>query len=150
MLLIVLMFLLPLISTVVECGYGNFETSVGPLLLKWFVFWGVGVRLLLAGLRQMREPSFTAQKILGVADEKAFILVRELGFANTTIGILGIASLFFASWVTPAAVAGMIFLGLAGINHLQQPERNARENLSMITDLAMAAVLAVLIGLRLS
>jgi hypothetical protein len=35
------------------------------LVGHWFVFWGVGIRLGLAGLRQFLQPSFTARDIFG-------------------------------------------------------------------------------------
>lgn len=150
MMLIVLMLVLPLVSCAIELALRDFGLPLVPVIGKWLVFWGVGVRLLLAGFRQIAQPSFTAQKILGVTDERAFILVRELGFANTAMSTIAIASLFVPSWIMPAAVAGAIFLGLAGINHARQPERNSRENLAMVTDLVLAALLAMFCLISLS
>lgn len=49
---------------------------------KWFVFWGVGARLFLAGLRQMIQPEYTAKTLLGIHDPESLIVVRELGFAT--------------------------------------------------------------------
>lgn len=150
MMLVVLMFVLPLVSCAIEMALRDFAFPFVPVVGKWLVFWGVGVRLLLAGFRQIAQPSFTAQKILGVSDERAFILVRELGFANMAIGTIAVVSLFVPSWIMPAAVAGAIFLGLAGINHARQPERNSRENLATVTDLVLAALLAMFCLISLS
>ena len=33
------------------------------LIAKWFVFWSVGVRLTVAGIRQIANPLFTAKDI---------------------------------------------------------------------------------------
>ncbi|WP_213958708.1 hypothetical protein [Variovorax sp. dw_954] len=112
------------------------------LALRWFAFWIVGARLGSAGLRQMLNPAFTARHILGIEGGEALILVRELGFANTAFGAIGILSLWWPAWAAPAAFAGVVFLGLAGVNHAMQPHRNARENFAMLTDLAGALVLA--------
>jgi hypothetical protein len=150
MMLVILMFLLPVISCAFEFALCDTALPFVAILGKWLVFWGVGVRLLLAGFRQIAQPSFTAQKILGVTDERAFLLVRELGFANTALGIFGVASIFMPTWVIPAALVGAIFLGLAGINHTRQQERNSRENLAMITDLAMAVLLTGIVLLSFS
>ena len=143
MMLVILMFVLPLVSCAIELALREFDMPFLPIIGKWLVFWGVGVRLLLAGIRQITQPSFTAQKILGVTDERAFILVRELGFANTAMGTVAVASIIAKSWVIPAAVTGSIFLGMAGINHARQSGRNSREDLAMITDLVLALLLAV-------
>lgn len=111
------------------------------LVAKWFVFWMVGVRLLLAGLRQIIQPRYTAEQILGIKDPDATLIVRELGFANTAIGCIGVACLFFRDWEFPIALIGTIFYALAGINHLTDKHRNRLQSFAMATDLFAAAVL---------
>jgi len=49
------------------------------LLGKWFLFWGAGVRLCIAGIRQLVQPRFTAEEIFGFTGEDAVKVVRELG-----------------------------------------------------------------------
>jgi hypothetical protein len=68
-------------------------------------------------------------------------IVRELGFANTAIGSIGIASLFFRDWEFPIAVVGIIFYALAGINHVTDKHRNNLQSFAMASDLFAAAVL---------
>jgi hypothetical protein len=63
---------------------------------KWWVFWAVGVRLLSAGIRQILQPRFTSETILGIKGAEVLMVVRELGFANAAIGTVGVASLFFS------------------------------------------------------
>ena len=107
-----------------------------PFLVgEWFAFWSVGVRLLLAGLRQIIQPRYTAEVILSLKSEEPFILVRELGFANLSVGLLGVGSLFFAPWRSAAVLVGGVFYGLAGFNHLLQPHRGKLENVAMLSDL---------------
>jgi hypothetical protein len=77
--------------------------TIIPIIAKWYVFWAVGARLGLAGLRQIIQPRYTAQTILGIKSEDPLLLVRELGIANTAIGSIGLAALFVPSWVLPAA-----------------------------------------------
>lgn len=104
---------------------------VGATLIgKWFVFWAVGWRLFLAGMRQIVQPGYTARVILGLKHDESQILVRELGFANVAFGAIGILSLFVPSWRLAAALAGGIFYGLAGINHVRQSHRNKLENVA--------------------
>jgi hypothetical protein len=75
------MLVLPLGSIAVEHGLHGAAPLMG-LVSKWFVFWGVGVRLGLAGGRQVLRPGFTARDIFRLEDEGALPLVRELGVAN--------------------------------------------------------------------
>ena len=146
--IVLLMGVLPVISIAVELAAGSADLWV--LIGKWFVFWAVGLRLLIAGLSQVFQPETTAD-ILGMKDTASLIVVKELGFANIAMGVLGTASLWFPGWLNTAALAGSLFLGLAGVNHLLKGERNAKENIAMISDLAIAGVLAaylVAIALR--
>lgn len=146
---VLLMGVCPLVSIAVEIVT---KSGADPLFLvaKWFVFWPVGVRLLLAGLRQTANPSFTAKTIFDVQDEAALPIVRELGFGNLSIGLLGALSLLVPSWVVPAALVGGLFYGLAGVQHLLKRDRNGVETIAMVSDLLLFLVLAaVLAGLAL-
>jgi hypothetical protein len=105
------------------------------------VFWSVGVRLFLAGLRQIFQPRYTAETILGVKDPDAMVIVRELGIANTAIGSAGLGSIFLVGWTLPLAAIGAIFYGLAGINHMTHRSRNTLQNVAMTSDFFAAAVL---------
>ncbi len=134
-----LMLVLPLLSIGVAAWTDHAILNVS-LVAKWFVFWAVGVRLLLAGLRQITKPQYTAQTILGLKGDEVQLVVRELGFANVAFGTIGTLSIFNVSWTMPAALAGGIFYGLAGINHTMQGGRNRLENTAMVSDL-MAALL---------
>src|ERR1700722_1469468 len=108
---------LPVASIALEVFTQDHGVLEAAVVGKWFVFWMVGARLFMAGLRQILQPRYTAETILGVKSPDATLIVRELGFANTAIGSAGLASLFLAGWMLPLAVIGAIFYGLAGINH---------------------------------
>jgi hypothetical protein len=135
-----LMFAFPLISIGVEASLRG-EPVAAVLIGKWFVFWAVGWRLLLAGIRQIIQPGYTARVILGFKSDESLLLVRELGFANAALGLVGIVSLFVPSWQLAAALAGGVFYGLAGINHARQPHRNRMANVAMTSDLFISMVL---------
>jgi len=139
---ILLLGVLPIGATLLHIGGADTLLLLG----KWYVFFAVGVRLLLAGIRQMATPHFTAREIFAIDDPKALAIVRELGFGTFSIGTIGIASLWLPGWIPPAAVAGGLFYGLAGVVHVAQPHRNAKENLAMITDFLAFAVLAVFLA----
>ena len=135
-----LMFLLPMASIATEAWVSAMPLGA-QLVVKWFVFWSVGCRLLLAGMKQIYQPAYTAQKILGLKGDDSLILVRELGFANVAMGVLGVLSLFQQPWRLGAALAGGVFYGLAGINHAVQLHRNPLQHVAMSSDLFVSAML---------
>jgi hypothetical protein len=141
--LIVLMLIFPTASIALEVFVHNHGVLDVSVVGKWFVFWAVGMRLLIAGLRQIVQPRYTAEAILGVKDPDAILIVRELGFANTAIGSAGLRSLYLAGWVLPVAVIGAIFYGLAGINHVTHGSRNTLQNVAMTSDFFAAVVLLI-------
>lgn len=134
------MFALPVLSVAIELVVTNTSVSAA-IVCKWFAFWSVGWRLLLAGARQVVQPQYTARTILGLKHEESLILVRELGFANVALGLLGVLSLVVPSWQLAAALAGGVFYALAGANHAFQAHRNRLENVALISDIFAAALL---------
>ena len=110
MIIVSLMGVLPVISILAEVV--DLHTSFDPLFLvgKWFVFWSVGIRLILAGLRQVANPAFTAETIFGVKDKAALPIVRELGFGNLSIGLLGVCALANHGWIAPRGRHGRFVL----------------------------------------
>jgi hypothetical protein len=138
---VALMLVFPLTSIGIQALLGGPGIFTAALVAKWFVFWMVGVRLFLAGLRQIVQPRYTAEHILGVKDPDARLIVRELGIANTAIGSVAVASLFFRDWEFPIALVGAIFYALAGINHISDKHRNKRQSFAMASDLVAAVVL---------
>lgn len=111
------------------------------LVAKWFAFWAVGCRLGLAGARQVVQPTYTARVILGLQGDEALVLVRELGFANLGVGLVGLLSLRVPAWRPAAALAGGVFYALAGLNHLRQTPRTRAETIALGSDLFAAVVL---------
>jgi len=137
------MLILPMASIVLEAFVQNHGALDVAIVGKWFVFWAVGMRLFIAGLRQIVQPRYTAETILGVKDPDATLIVRELGFANTAIGSAGLGSIYLAGWVLPVAVIGAIFYALAGINHVTHRSRNTLQNVAMTSDFFAATVLLI-------
>jgi hypothetical protein len=135
-----LMGLFPVLSILID----TLKNSSPDLILiigKWFVFWAAGVRLLVAGLRQALQPSFTAEGIFKVKDPGAQDIVREVGFGNISIGIASVLSLGFQSWLVPCALIAGLYYGLAGLVHINRPERNAMEQTALVSDLVMFVIL---------
>jgi len=141
--LVVLILIFPMASIALEVFVHNHGVLDVAIVGKWFVFWAVGVRLFIAGIRQIVQPRYTAETILGVKDPDAMLIVRELGFANTAIGSAGLGSIYLASWVLPVAVIGAIFYALAGINHVTHRSKNTLQNVAMTSDFFAATVLLI-------
>lgn len=141
-----LMLVLPLAGIGVEHGSAPLMLLVG----KWFVFFGVGWRLAIAGVRQFFQPRFTAEEIFGMTSPEALPLIRELGVANFGAGVVGIASFWAPSFVLPSAIASGLFYAVAGVRHAMEKERGSHENVAMISDLGIALVLAAFVVWRLT
>ena len=147
---VLLMFVLPIGSALIELFAFPNPAALIPVLGKWFVFWAVGARLFLAGLRQGIQPRFTAETILGIKGDAPLHVVQELGFANISIGVIGLISILNGAWVMPAAIAGCLFYGFAGGRHVVQRNRNALENTAMVSDLFIFVVLAAYVIIALA
>ena len=104
------------------------------------------MRLSLAGLRQIFQPRFTAERIFHAKGEEALPFVRELGVANLSKGIAGLAAVFRAYFVLPVAVMAAVFYGIAGVRHATDRVRSKNQNIAMVSDLFVALVYLAYIG----
>lgn len=136
-----LMFVLPLGSAVAERAL-HAAVPFMALTGKWFVFWAAGVRLVLAGARQLLQPEFTARNIFKIEGSDAFPLVREIAAANLALGAVGVASLWRQDFILPIALAAAIFYGIAGFRHLLERGRSLNETMAMTSYLFVFIVLA--------
>jgi hypothetical protein len=143
--IVLLLLVLPAASVLIEYLANPGPHDVMWLVGQWFTFWAVGVRLFMAGVRQAAQPGFTAESIFNLHDPASHGLVREIGFGNLSMGTIGLVSHFAHSWVVPAAVAGGLYYGLAGLGHVMRSERNANEQVALVSDLLIAALLAVFV-----
>jgi hypothetical protein len=142
---LLLLLLLPAASVAESYLHSAHNAPVLFLVGKWYVFWAVGVRLFVAGLRQVIQPQFTAEEIFRLEDRSAFPLVREIGFANLSMGLLGICSLWRSGWIVPAAIVGGLYYGLAGVGHIPQNDKNSKEWVAMVSDGFVFVVLLVFV-----
>lgn len=138
------LFVMPALSILLARVLGS-EADLMTLLGQWFVFWAVGVRLGLAGLRQVMQPAFTAREIFRFSGTEALQVIQELGFANLSMAALGLIAVAVPGFVLPAAVAGGLFFAIAGIRHIRTPDKTRNEQVAMVTDLWAAAVLALVV-----
>ena len=142
------LFVLPAISVLAEALLSHGSIDLMLLIGKWFVFWGVGVRLFIAGVRQVAQPQFTAESIFQVKDRGALAIVREVGFANLSMGALGLLTLPKPGFLVAATIVGGLYYGLAGAGHAVRRDKNASEWTALVTDLFMFLLLATFLGAR--
>jgi len=90
----VLTFVLPAICTVAQLLIHKDTKFSFELFGKWFIFCAVGLRLFLAGIKQITNPAFTAKEIFHIDSINSSPIVRELGFSNLCFGLIGLISLF--------------------------------------------------------
>ncbi len=114
---------------------------------KWFVFWAGGVRLLLAGARLAFRPAWTMKTFFKLEDPAAKPLVQDLGFAVVAIGALCIMTLIEPRLLVAAAIVSGLYFGLAGLQLAMRDQRVPRQNLVMLTDVIVAAVLAAFVAM---
>lgn len=146
---VLLLLVIPAACVGVEALVLGSPASSMDLIGKWFTFWGCGVRLFLAGVMQAAKPQFTAESIFGIKDEAALGIVREVGFGNLAMGTLGLASLALPQWVVPAALVGGLYYGLAGVGHMMRGERNAKEQVALVSDLLIFVLLVIFVASRM-
>jgi len=140
---VLLMLLAPALSAVIDLSARHEAALTIPTIGKWFVFWAAGVRLFTAGLMQSIRPAFTAETIFQMRDEASHVIVRELGFANMSLGLVAMVSLFVPGWRIIAAVACGLFLGLASANHLARRSPEPNQMIPMVTNSLVFLVLLV-------
>ena len=115
------------------------------LIGKWFVFWGIGVRLFIAGVRQIIKPAFTAQEIFNISSEESFVIVKELGYSNLCMGLMGIFSVFSPCWTIIIAVGGGLYFGFAGVQHIIKKPVSMNENIALVSDFWIFGVMLLYI-----
>lgn len=136
----VLTFVLPLAGFFLEHLFTDTMLSFG-LFGKWFIFSAVGLRLFLAGIKQVKNPEFTAKQIFHLDSSESFPILRELGFANICFGLTAIVSLFRPEWRVVSAFASGLYYGIAGVQHALKKASGINERFALWTDLFIFLVL---------
>ncbi len=139
---VTLTFVVPAIGFIAE-HYTTNAALTFELFGKWFIFSAVGLRLFLAGIKQVKDPAFTAKQIFHIDSPDSFPILRELGFANICFGLVGIVSLFKPEWRIVSAFASGLYYGIAGVQHLLKKPTGINEKVALWTDLIIFAFLLV-------
>lgn len=136
----VLTFVLPTIGFCADF-FATGTALTFNLFSKWFIFSAVGLRLFLAGIKQVKNPEFTAKQIFHLDGTESFPILRELGFANICFGLVAIISLFKPEWRIVSAFASGLYYGIAGVQHGLQKTSGVNEKFALWTDLIIFVLL---------
>ena len=113
------------------------------LVGRWWTFWAVGVRLFIAGLRQVTQPRFTAEEIFGIYDTASFPIVREIGFGNLSMGAFGICSIFSPAVDCSRRDSRWSLLWLRWpCPRTSGRNKNSKEYTAMVSDIFVAVLLS--------
>lgn len=116
-------FILPFICVFIELMILKSmkkEYKTLEIACKWLVFWALGVGGIVAGLMQAINPNYTAKFLNVVAND--MIIIKELGYANFSMGLLALLSVKFSNYQKPAALAMGLFLLGCTLNHFTRME----------------------------
>lgn len=138
---LLLTLILPVGSACAEHFWAQASLPWVLLIGKWFAFWAGGVRLLIAGARQIVDPRFTSRGIFGIASDDPLPFVRELGMANVSMSTLCLASIAVPTFLLPAAMVSGLYYAFAGIFHVTRARHGWNETIAMVSDFYLAAAL---------
>ena len=141
--IILMLFVLPVVSFFIEWQISDSTINTVASIGKWFIFYAAGLRLFIAGIRQISKPAFTAKEIFHFTTNESFPVIKELGFANICTGLVGIISLFIPSWRIVSAFSSGLYYGFASFTHLTKKMAGANERFALLTDIIVFILLLV-------
>ena len=138
----ILTFIIPIIGLTVEHCLDDTQLLY-EIFFKWFIFSAVGLRLFLAGIKQVKNPAFTAKHIFHIDSPECFPILSELGFANICFGLIGIISIYKSEWRMVSAFASGLYYGIAGAQHAFKKNSGINEKFALWTDIIIFAFLLI-------
>ncbi len=111
--------LFPIITAIIDIKTSNNKFDDYNIWYKWFLFWTIGIRLFLIGIKKVIYPLFYIKKVYKSYCNQPNI-IRDFGFSYISIGILGILSIFNRSWQFPTFITGLILYSLIGLNYFKE------------------------------
>ena len=144
---IALIAVLPIAAAALESRLD--QLALGwPIYWKWFIFWGVGIRLFFKGVKLASTPQFTGLSLSSFKNRESYLLLLELGFANMALGSMGILSVINDQWRLIAAIAGAIYFGLADMLRLLKKPAGRHEGVALVYNvLVFVGLVAFMVSL---
>ncbi|PVD52239.1 hypothetical protein DC498_10980 [Terrimonas sp.] len=112
---IFLLTALPVLSVIAEHQFHH--TDVNTILVgRWFIFWTVGIRLLVAGFTQVITAHRQGNTILLRGDPNGDTR-KIIGLVKILLAGLGFLCMINNEWSLLAAITVGLYIGLAGFQH---------------------------------
>ena len=128
---IALLTVLPITAALIESRIDQVPLNATNYW-KWFIFWGVGIRLFFKGIKLASTPQITGLSLSSFKNRDSYLLLLELGFANMALGAMGILSLINDQWRLIAAIAGAIYFGLTDMLRLLKKTNSRHERVALV------------------
>ncbi|HTE28416.1 hypothetical protein [Flavitalea sp.] len=135
----ILLTALPVLSVACEHHFGQ-AALTGTLIGKWFAFWAIGIRLLVAGFMQLTRKSNSRNHLS--AREDSGMVKKATGVANLVLSALGFLCVASSEGSLLAAITVGVYLGLAGLQHDFKKPATASGWISLIYDFIVFSVIA--------
>ncbi len=135
---IALIAVLPIAAALLEARIDQIPLT-WPIYWKWFIFWGVGIRLFFKGVKLASAPQFTGLSLSSFKNRESYLLLLELGFANMALGSMGILSVINDQWRLIAAIAGAIYFGLTDMLRLLKKPGSRHELAALLYNVLVFA-----------
>jgi hypothetical protein len=136
-----LLAILPLLSVAGEQHFVNASISI-ILLGKWFLFWTIGVRLMVKGFAQVIRSVRNGNSSLLNRDETGDF-TKMLGLAKMALAGMGFLCVVNDQWSLLATITVGVYLGLTGFQHDFKRPTTTRGWMSMSYDFLVFTVIAV-------
>lgn len=134
---IVFLTVLPLVSAAVE--YHFTKTGMSAVLVgKWFIFWTVGIRFLVAGFTQVIRQGRGALILQG---DTTGGFGKVLGLVKMLLAGMAFLCVMKDSWSLLAAITVGVYVGLAGFQHDFKKPNTAEGWISMVYDMIVFTVI---------
>jgi len=136
--------LLPFTAMSIE-SFGSKDKLSVAVLAKWFLFFAVGIRFLLGGIRQVVRAKMKTGEIFYIERKSCCPIVKELGFANLSFGAVAVVSLYVPSWRIVSAFSSSFYYGAAVLNGFFGKPASANEIFIRVSNGCIFVILLILL-----
>lgn len=140
----ILTIVLPFAAMCIEAVGSKGQLSVA-VVAKWFLFFAVGIRFMLGGIRQAIGAKRKTGEIFYIEKKQCCPIVKELGFANLSLGVVAAISLVIPSWRVVSAFSSCLYYGAAAVSYFFMKRASANETFIMISNSCISLILLILL-----
>ena len=131
---------LPVLSVAYEYHFAQ-AALTGALIGKWFAFWAIGVRLMLAGCTQLASRRSKSRDVFA-AREDSKIVKKATGVADIVLAAMGFLCFEIGEASLLATITLGIYMGLACLQQDFKKPATITGWINMVYDLIVFAVIA--------